>query len=142
MNPFERTDEVTHVSPQPFGGVAMDFTKAIAVIITRPLMPSMTDAVAWPSDAIVALIFIGVENGLALCEAFRMGSQRDPFGVRHHPQPYLSRFPSHRAQNRRAIIGIRAPSALFVRTTTGWISQVKVFVTFFPPRSETSHRFQ
>src|SRR5690606_12022752 len=65
MNPFERTNEVAHIGPQPFGGVAVDFTEAVPIVIARPFMLTMTDAVALTSDAVVALVFISVDNRLA-----------------------------------------------------------------------------
>src|SRR5690606_38435274 len=75
MNPFERTNEVAHIGPQPFGGVAVDFTEAVPIVIARPFMLTMTDAVALTSDAVVALVFIGVDNRLAQGKAVRMGTQ-------------------------------------------------------------------
>src|SRR5690606_20063477 len=75
MNPFERTNEVAHIGPPPFGGVAVDFTEAVPIVIARPFMLTMTDAVALTSDAVVALVFIGVDNRLAQGKAVRMGTQ-------------------------------------------------------------------
>src|SRR5690606_35541034 len=142
MNPFERTNEVAHIGPQPFGGVAVDFTEAVPIVIARPFMLTMTDAVALTSDAVVALVFIGVDNRLAQGKAVRMGTQSGTLGVCHHPPPHLSGFASYHAQHRRTIISVGTTTPLLVSPAARRVGRIKMFLPFFPPRSETSHRFR
>src|SRR5690606_17643254 len=94
MNPVERTNEVAHIGPPPFGGVAVDFTEAVPIVIARPFMLTMTDAVALTSDAVVALVFIGVDNRLAPGQALRMGTQGCTSGACHLLRLQLSGFAS------------------------------------------------
>ena len=57
--------KLRNIRPQAFSHMAMDFIKAIAVIIVRPCMAVMTDRNVFPRHPVVALVFIGVEDGLA-----------------------------------------------------------------------------
>jgi len=64
------------------------------------------------------------------------------FGIHHHPQAHLTALPANRAPNRRRVIGKRATSSSFVRPTARRVHSVEVFAPFFPPHSDTFHRFQ
>ena len=57
-------------------------------------------------------------------------------------QTHLPTLASNRAQHGRTIIGECAASPAFVGATTRRVERVKVFNAFFPPHSETAHRFQ
>ena len=63
-------------------------------------------------------------------------------GIRHDPQADLACFTSNRTYDRWSVIGIGPPPRPLVGSTTRRVSPVEVFVSFFPPRSETSHLFQ
>src|SRR3954464_4087439 len=57
-----------------------------------------------------------------------------------HPQPYLSRPPSYRPDYRWPVVVVAAVPTPLVGPSSGRILWVQVSLTFFPPRSETSHR--
>jgi len=50
MDTFERTQEIAHIGPQPFGGVAVNFAETVTIVIARPFMLPMTHAVALTRD--------------------------------------------------------------------------------------------
>ena len=54
----------------------------------------------------------------------------------------MSTLPAHRPDDGRPIIVIRAVASPLVGSAPRRIKRIAVFVAFFPPRSETSHRFR
>ncbi len=52
----------------------MDFTNAIAIIITGPFVLAMTHGVAHPLQSIVAIILIGVESGFRYVSVIRVAA--------------------------------------------------------------------
>jgi hypothetical protein len=87
------------------------------------------------------LPFIGVTSGRLLCVPMDMLLQRRAIGMVAHTQTTLPTLPAHGPDNGRAIIGIRAVATPLVGSAPRRIKRVAVFVSFFPPRSETSRRF-
>src|SRR3954468_9463644 len=57
-----------------------------------------------------------------------------------HPQPHLSRPPSYRPDYRWPVVVVAAVPTPLVGPSSGRILWVQGSLTFFPPRSETSHR--
>jgi hypothetical protein len=68
----------------------MDFTNAIAIIITGPFVLAMAHGVAYSLQAIVAIILIGVENGFRYGKAFYKRTQSVTLGVFHDPNTHLA----------------------------------------------------
>jgi hypothetical protein len=58
MDALERAQEVTHIGPHSFDGVAVHLTDAVAIIISRPSVDAMSDRRVLTNDVIVALILI------------------------------------------------------------------------------------
>jgi len=120
----------------------MDFPDAIPIIVPCPFFLTMIDRGVGTDDMVVALRLIGVDDTLGLSETMDMRLQDGLSGIGHNPQPYLACFTSHCAHNRRTVIGISASPRPLIGPRTRRVSPVEVFVSFFPPRSETSRRFQ
>jgi hypothetical protein len=120
----------------------VDLPDAIAIIIPGPFFLTVIDGGMSADDMIVTPILIGIEGAAGLGETMPVSAQSSFGRIEHDPQPHLACFPTDRAHNRGAVIGLSASSRSFVSPTSRRISPVEVFVTFFPPRSETSRRFQ
>ena len=91
---------------------------------------------------IVTLPFIGINRDPDLGEGVNLFFEGFLVGMINHPQPDLATLATNRAHNRWAVIIIGAVSTLFVGPGTRRVVWIAVIVTFFPPRSETSRRFQ
>ena len=141
MNTLEGAQERPDIGPHAFNGIAMNFAKAVAIRVPRPFMLAVTNGIVHTLELIVTLIFVSIHDCLGLGELMNLSAQSEAFGVFHHPQAHLTRFPSDGANDGRTVVGISAPSPLFVGPTARWVSRVKVLVTFFPPHSETFRRF-
>src|SRR5688572_8381797 len=138
----KNTQESAQARPHAFRRVGVNFADAIAIIIPRPLFVTMSDHRTWTGNRVVAVIFIGIDMRSFARKLLDMLAQRDLFRIRHHAQAHFARLSSHRPQNRGTVIGKGAASPAFVGATAGWIGWLKVFASFFPPHSETFHRFQ
>ena len=138
----KRTQKIAGCRPQPFDRIGMDFSDTVAIVIARPFFLAMTHGVMSPVDAVVALPFIGITGGFFLGVAVHVFLQRLPVGMRAHAQPALPTFPADGPDDGRTIVLIGPVPSSVVRAAAWRIAWVAVFVAFFPPRSETSHRFQ
>lgn len=138
----ERSQKITGTGPQAFSGIDMDLTDAIAILITCPFMFSMMDGdmLAW--NLVVARPFVGIGNRVGLRETDQVLFQRFAIRVFDDAQAHLPTLAPDRADDGRSVIVIGAVPALFVGPASRWVCRVAVFSAFFPPRSETSHRFQ
>jgi hypothetical protein len=67
--------------------------------------------------------------------------QRLPIRMLAHTQSALPTVPADGPDNGWTIILIGPMASAFVRAAARRIARVAVFLSFFPPRSETSHRF-
>jgi hypothetical protein len=137
----KRAQEITCARPQAFNSVGMDLPDAIAIIIPCPFLLAVTYRVVIPLDAVVALPLICITGGVFLGVAVHVFLQRLSIGMLAHAQPALATFSTDGSHHGRAIILIGAVPSSLVRAAARWIAWVAVFVAFFPPRSETSHRF-
>jgi hypothetical protein len=61
VHPAKGTQEVAESSPHPFGGVGMNFSNAIAILVTRPFMEAMIDGDMLTCKVVVALPLISVD---------------------------------------------------------------------------------
>lgn len=142
MNTFERTQKVSNIGPHSLGRVAVDLTDAIAVIISCPLVGSMAHRGMVTNDMVVALVLVGVDSRTSLGEAMDVISQCSAFRIFDNSQAYFTCLSSYSTDNRWTIILVGAAPSPFVGPTSRWIPLIEVFVTFFPPRSETSRLSQ
>ena len=120
----------------------MNFTNAIAIIISGPFFSAVADGGVGPDDVVVSLPFIGVDLGADQGEGVDVLFQSLAVGVMDDPQANLACFPTHRSDHGRPVIGIAPVANLFISPATGGISRIRMIVTFFPLRSETFHPFQ
>lgn len=142
MNPAQRPQEVANRGPHAFNRIDVNLADTIAIVIPSPFLVRVTDGDMGSNDMVVALPFIGIDRDPNLGEGVNLFFQGFLVGMINHPQPDLAALATNRAHNRRAVISIGAVSTLFVGAGTRRVVWVAVIVTFFPPRSETSHRFQ
>ena len=59
-----------------------------------------------------------------------------------HDVAYLARVAADDTEDRQAVVRKRAMAAPFIRSSSRWVCRVGVAVTFFPPRSDTTHPLQ
>jgi hypothetical protein len=141
VNPAKRTQKIARRCPEPFDRVGMDLADAIAIVIPRPFFLTVTHSVVDTIDLVVALPFIGVTGGVLRGIAVHMLLQRLPIGMLVNPQTTLPTSSTHGPNNGGAIILIGPVASSLVRAAPRRIARIVVSVAFFPPRSETSHRF-
>ena len=60
------SQKITQPRPTAFIGIDVDFTNAIAVIIARPFIFSMTNRMSNALETIVTVVLVGVERRLFL----------------------------------------------------------------------------
>ena len=141
MNTSKRAQEITRGRPKAFNGIRVNFAYAISVIISRPLVLTVTNRAVRPLHLVIALPFIGVTDGRLLSVAMHMLVQGLAIRTLTDAQAALPTLPANRANHRRPVIFIVAMTASFVGSTTRRIKRIAVLFAFFPPRSETSRRF-
>ncbi len=142
VNASKRPQKIAGRRSQSFNCVDMDLSHSIAIVISGPLFLAVTSRTVGAIEAVVALPFIGVTGDLRLCVPLHVFLQRLTISMMAHSQATLPTLPANRPDNWRSIIVIRAAPTLLVGSSTWWIQRITVFPPFFPPRSETSHRFQ
>ena len=142
MHPAEGAQKIANPGPHTFGGVDMDFSDTIAIIIPRPFVFPMLDGDALALNRVVALPFISVRHGIGLGEARHVAFQSFAIGMFDDAQADLPALASDRAHNGRPIIVVGAMAFLFVGPPARGIRRIAVFFALFPPHSETFHRFQ
>ena len=114
VNPTKRTQEITQAGPAAFVGVDMNLPNAIAIVITRPFIFTVTDRVADPLEFVVTIVLIGVDCGLSSGELFNERTQGRSFGIFHNPDANLTRRPADNRTNWGTVIGISASSRSFI----------------------------
>ena len=132
MHTTKRTQKRSQASPHAFSGVGMHFADASPLIIPRPFLVARRHHRARPRKTVVAVVLIGEHMRAVARKLMDMAAQGLPGRIRDDAQAHLARLASDRAQERRAIVGIGAPSALFVGPTAGRIGRITVLVTFSP----------
>lgn len=142
VNAAKRSQEIAGRCPQPFNCVDMDLSHSIAIVISGPLFLAVTNRAVGALDAVVALPFIGVTGGLLLGVPLHVLLQRLAISMVAHSQATLPTLPANRPDDGSPIVFIRAVSPSLVGSSPRRIKRIAVFFAFFPPRSETSHRFQ
>jgi hypothetical protein len=134
--------EIAQSCPTAFVRVDMYFSYAVSIIIACPFILSMTHGVAYALQAIVAVVFIGVECSFSLSKAFYKRAECLALRVLHDTNTHLAGFSANHGTDGWTIILVGAPSTPFVRSTTRWILWITMPFSFFPQRSGTFRRFR
>ena len=142
MHPTKWPQKVARRGPQPLDGVDMNLAHAVAVVVARPLTPTMADRAVCSLDLVVALPFIRVTSGLLLRKLMYMLLQSFAIRMRANSQAALPAVSADSSHHGWAIIVIGAVPAPLVRAAAWWITRIRVPFAFFPPRSGTSRQFQ
>lgn len=140
MNTAKGTQEVTESGPHPFDGVGMNFSNAIAILVTRPFMAAMIDGHMCTRKVVVPSPLVSVDPRRRGGKSSDVAFERFAIRVVDHPQAHLPALPPNRADHRWTIIVIGAVSPVFVCPTARGIGRICMFFAFFPPHSETVHR--
>ena len=142
MNSAKRTKEVSHRLPQAFNRVDVNFTDAVAVIISRPLFFAMTDHSVTTAQTVVALPLIAVTSRSFDGELLDMAVQglfRRSFA---NTKAAFSTAPANSPDDAWTVILVCAMPPFLIGSRTRRISLGFVLFSFFPQRSETSRLFQ
>src|SRR5215204_2104837 len=94
--PAKGTQEVTESGPHPFGGVGMNFSNTIAILIPRPFMAAMIDGDMLSPEAVVALPLVGIDPRRRGGESGDVAFERFAIRVGNHPQAHLPALPPNR----------------------------------------------
>ncbi len=141
MDSAKRAQEVSQRLPQAFNRVDVDFTDTVAVVVARPFFRAVTDRLVTPIQLGVALPLVAVTGRAIPGELLDVAVQRLFVGALGDSQAALATTSSNRPDHRRAVIVVRAMSALLIGSATRRIRLVYMPFAFFPPRSETSRLF-
>jgi len=120
----------------------MHFSDTISIVIACPFIVSVAHSVTNALQAIVTIVFIGVERGLRLGKTLYKRTKRVALGILHNTNTHLARFSTNHGTNWWTIILVRAASTPFVRSTSRRILWISVPFSFFPQRSGTFRRFR
>ena len=121
VNTAVRTQEVSQTCPTTFVGIDMHFSDTVSIIIACPLVLSVAHSVTNALQAIVAIVFIGVECGFRPGEVFYKRAECLALRVLHNTNTHLARFSANHGTNGRPIILVGTASTPFVRSTSGRI---------------------
>lgn len=92
----KRAQEIPQSRPQPFGGIGMDFTPTIGILIASQFFHPKTDGLARTLEGIVTVIFVGMHQVVGLRELLHKPTQRQTFRMSAPPasESRRSRAPS------------------------------------------------
>ena len=141
MHSAEGAQKITCPGPHSFGSIHMDFPEAITIIIPCPFVFPMLNRDVLAFNPVVTLPFIGVHHGVRWGEASDMLLQGFAIRVFDDAQAHLSALASDRAHDRQTVIVIGPMAFVFVGPPPRGIVGIAMFFAFFPPHSETFHRF-
>ena len=142
MHAAKRAQKIAYRSPTALAGVGMDFFDAVAVIVTRPFVLAVTDGRVCARQVFVAAPFVGVTRRAGLRRRRDVLLQAWLVRMRNDGQAHLPTCTPKGTDDRRTIIFIGSVTFAFIRAPTRRIVGVEMRLAFFPPRSETSRRFQ
>lgn len=120
----------------------MYFADAVSIIVACPFILSMTHGVTYTLQTIIAVVFIRIECGFRLGEAFYKRTEGLALSILHHTDTHLARFSANHCADGRAIILVRTASTPFIGSTSRRILRITVPCSFFPRRSGTFRRFR
>ena len=142
VNALERTEEVTDIGPQALSRIDVNLADTIAIIISGPLILPVSDRGMSAEEVVVGLVFIGVDRGLSLGELMDVSLKGLGSGVLDDPDTHLPTLSTDSTNNGGTVIVIGTLAPPLVGPTTRGVVRVQMLDPFFPPHSETSHRFQ
>lgn len=142
MNSTKGAEEIAQGRPQAFKGIEMPLPNAIALLVTRPFFRPVTAGAVRTRQAGVAVPLIPGASRAAASEGFHVAVHDLFRSLFDHAQATLPAPPPNRPDPGGPVIVVGAVAALLIGATPGRVVLVGVFVPFFPPRAETSHRFQ
>jgi len=142
MHPTKRTQKRSHPGPHPFGCIGMDFANPVTIIVACPFLDGMTDGGMGSLELAIALRFISIDLSIGVGELMNMPTKDGSCRIGDNAQPHLPALSPNCPDDWGTIIGIGSPSTPFVGPPSWRVRWITVFITFFPPRSETSHRFR
>jgi hypothetical protein len=127
----------------PLAGIAVDLAAALAVIIPRPLVHTMTDSgMRWMAPP-VALPLIGIELRAVSGDVLRSKCCTGmPISMVANPGALLTCVPRDDADNGWTIVGIGPVPFPLMGPPTRRIIRVRMGRAFFPPRFGTARRPQ
>lgn len=141
MDAAKRSQECAQRCACSFTTIAVNFAHAITIVIASPLVLSVIDGRVFLLDPVVTAVLVRVDDRRFNGNGFRQNAVTGGFvAVCNHPASLFARLTIDDMQNWRAIIVIGAVSRLLIRATTRWITRLRMGRTFFPPRSDRSHR--
>jgi hypothetical protein len=124
-----------------FTTIAMHFAHAIAIVISRPLILTVIDRRVVLLNPVVTAILVGVDNRPFRWNRFGQNTVAARLvAMPDYPTALFARLATDDMNYRRPIVVIGPMSRLFIRAATGWIVRVAMRRTFFPRRSDRSHR--
>ena len=119
MNAAKGTQEITNGRPNAFNGIGVNFSNPIGISVCCPLPLTVAHRGMTAVESQVALPLIGINGSLLLGELMDMFRKCLLVGLSYHPESHLTALPAHRANNRRSVIGIGAPSLALIGTPAG-----------------------
>jgi hypothetical protein len=128
----ERSQKVACAGPHALGGIDMDLSNTIAIIISCPFMFSVIDGHMWAWNLTIPGPFIRIGKRSRLRETHHMLLQRLAIRVLNDAQAHLSTLASDRADDGWSVIVIGAVPTLFVGPTTRRGRRITMFSAFFP----------
>jgi len=141
MHAAKGTQKVSQRLPQAFNRVDVNLTDAIAIIVARPLSRTMTDGRVPTVQLVVALPLVAVTGRASGDELLHVPVPRLLVSALCYSQAAVA-VASDSSDDRRAVILVCTVTPFLIGSTTRRISLVLMLFSFFPPRSETSRRFQ
>ncbi len=115
----------------------MNFTDAIAILVTRIFVLAMADCMTHALQRVVTLIFIGIQRSVRMRQAFYKRAKRASLRIVPLTDAYLMRLPTYHRTNRWTILVIRAASTPSVGSSAWWVLWLPMPFPFFPQRSGT-----
>lgn len=134
--------EIAQSCPAAFVGIDMHFSDTISIVIACPFVFTVAYSVTNALQAIVTIVFIGVERGLRLGEALYKRTERVALSVLHNTNTNLTSFSTDHGTNWWSIILVGAASTPFVCSAARRVLWISVPFSFFPRRSGTFRRFR
>jgi hypothetical protein len=143
MNAPKTTQRGPERRASALAGIAVDLAAAIALIVPRPLVHTVTDRGMSGMAPAIALPRVGIElragSGAGLRQQCHTGR---PLGMVANPEAVLARVPRDDPDHRRTLVGVGAMSTPLMGPPTGRLIGVRMRRAVFPPRCGTARRPQ
>jgi hypothetical protein len=139
--------KTTQIGPErctrPLTAIAVDLAAAIAVIIPRPFVHTMSNrGMGWMAPPI-ALPRVGIELRAVNRDVLRyQGCAGTPISMIANPEALLTGVPRDDADNGRTVVGVGPTPSPLIGPPTRRILGVRMGRAFFPRRCGTARRPQ